>query len=71
VSNVAALEPWKDKRELADHLGCSPRWISYRAAEGMPHSIIAGRVKYKVSLVEPWLEARGLITHKGDQGEAA
>lgn len=71
MSNVASLEKWLDKRELADHLGCSVRWIDYRLASGMPHSIIAGRVKMKVSVVEPWLEARGLISHKGDQNGAA
>jgi hypothetical protein len=59
VGDVGHLEPWLDKRGLAAHLGCSVSWVEKRAASGMPHTVIAGRVKFKVSAVEPWLEARG------------
>jgi hypothetical protein len=64
--NVTPLEPWMDKRQLATYLGCGIRWIEYRLEAGMPNTIIAGRVKFKASRVEPWLEARGLIQERGD-----
>jgi hypothetical protein len=67
VADVAHLEPWLDKRGLAAHLGCSISWIEKRCASGMPHSLIAGRVKFRASTVEPWLEARGLLSHRGDR----
>ncbi len=28
-------------------------------AEGMPHVKIAGRIKFKASEIEPWLEEKG------------
>jgi hypothetical protein len=58
------LEPWLTKRRLAAYLGCSERWINYRMAEGLPHSLIAGRVKFRMSRVEPWLIANGYLEHR-------
>lgn len=68
MTSVAHLEPWLDKRALADHLDCSVRWIASRMAEGMPRAVIAGRVKFRASEVEPWLESHG---HLKREGEAA
>lgn len=62
---LVALEPWLDKKALAEYLGCSVRWIEYRRAEGMPHAMIAGRVKFKVSAVEPWLADHGYLRDEG------
>jgi hypothetical protein len=56
---VTYLEAWLDKRALAGHLGCSERWLEYRAREGMPSWKIAGRVKFRPSEVEAWLIANG------------
>jgi hypothetical protein len=64
--NVTPLEPWLSKKQLAAHLGCGVRWLEYQCAAGLPHTIIAGRVKFKASIVEPWLEARGLLQHRGE-----
>ncbi len=63
--NVVPLEPWLDKRALAAHLGCGVRWIELRVAEGMPSAMIAGRRKFRVSEVEPWLERAGHIERGG------
>ena len=52
---------WLDKRGLAEHLCCSVRSIQVALAEDMPHAVIFGRVKFRVSEVEPWLEARGYL----------
>jgi hypothetical protein len=49
------IEPWLDKKGLAEHLGCCERWIEYRMREGMPAWKIAGRIKFRVSEVEAWL----------------
>lgn len=67
--NVHPLEPWLDKKALAAYLGCGIRWVEYRADEGMPHALIAGRCKFRPSEVEPWLEQRGYLEHR--RGEAA
>jgi hypothetical protein len=63
---VAHLEPWMDKRRLAAHLGCSVSWVEKRSAEGMPHSLIAGRCKYRASQVELWLERHGYLEQRGE-----
>lgn len=60
------LEPWLDKRALAAHLSCSIRSIQTALTEGMPHAVIFGRVKFRVSQVEPWLEANGHLMRVGD-----
>lgn len=69
MAEVVHLEPWLDKKHLASHLGCSVRWVELRQADGMPHAVIAGRVKFRASEVEPWLEAHGHLQRRG--GEAA
>jgi hypothetical protein len=66
VSQVVHLESWLDKHALAAHLGCSVRWIAYRMDEGMPHALIAGRVKFRPSEVEPWLEQHGHFKRRGE-----
>ena len=66
IGQVTVLEPWVDKKELAHLLDCSVSWIEKRMAERMPHAIIAGRVKFKVSQVEPWLFRRGLMEQRGE-----
>lgn len=35
--------------------------VEYAHAHGMPHRRIFGRPKYRVSIVEPWLEQHGYI----------
>ena len=58
-------EPWLDKRDLAEHLKCSVRSIQTALSEGMPHAIIFGRVKLRVSEAEPWLEEHGYLVRVG------
>ena len=62
---IITLERWLDKRGLAEHLSCSVRSIQTGLAEGMPHAVIFGRVKFQVSEVEPWLEAHGYLVRHG------
>jgi hypothetical protein len=59
-------ERWLDKRALAEHLACSIRSIDLAVKDGMPHAIIFGRRKFRVSEVEAWLEATGRLTLRGD-----
>jgi hypothetical protein len=54
-------EPWLDRKKLAAHYSCSVRSIELALAEGMPHAIAFGRVKFQVSAVEPWLVEQGYI----------
>lgn len=60
------IEPWLDKRQLAAHLACSLRSLEHALAEGMPHAVIFGRIKFRVSEVEPWLQANGHLTRCDD-----
>ena len=64
--STTVREPWVHKHALAHHLGCSVRWIEYRLEEGMPHALIAGRVKFRASVVERWLADRGYLEQRGD-----
>jgi hypothetical protein len=57
-------EPWVDKHALAEHLSCSRRWLAERLAEGLPHAVIAGRVKFRVVAAERWLVQHGHIEHR-------
>jgi hypothetical protein len=59
-------ECWRDKHGIAEHFSCGIRWIEARMAEGMPHTFIAGRAKFKVSEVEPWLDRHGYIEWGGE-----
>jgi hypothetical protein len=61
AGEVANREPWLDKKRLILHLSCSERWIEYRMEEGLPHARIAGRVKFRISEVERWLEQHGYL----------
>lgn len=65
-----AFEPWLDKRGLARHLMCSVRWVEARMADGMPHVRMAGRAKFHLSEVEPWLQAHGHIERRGEAAAA-
>lgn len=57
-------ERWRDKHGIAEHFSCGVRWIEDRMAEGMPHTYIAGKAKFKVGRCESWLDAHGFIEHR-------
>ena len=59
-------EPWLDRKKLAAHYSCSVRSIELALAEGLPHAIAFGRVKFQVSAIEPWLEQHGYIERRVD-----
>jgi hypothetical protein len=54
-------ELWLPKRELAQALGVSVRWIEQRMVEGLPHREIAGKRVFRISTVESWLATRGYL----------
>lgn len=60
------MSAWLDKRGLAEHLACSIRSIETAVADGMPHAVIFGRVKFQVPDVEAWLEHTGRLQRRGD-----
>jgi hypothetical protein len=51
-------DPWMSKRELAEALGFSVRWVEYRVREGMPHRVFGGRLRFQRVAVESWLDER-------------
>jgi hypothetical protein len=60
-AEARGAEPWLDRQALAEYLGCSVRSVELRMAEGMPAWKVMGRVKFKVSEVEPWLKENGFM----------
>jgi excisionase family DNA binding protein len=54
----SGTEPWLSKRQIAEHVGFSVRWIELRVAEGMPHRRMGNRLRFQRSTVEDWLEER-------------
>jgi hypothetical protein len=52
-------EPWLRKRELADYIRKSTRWIEQKHHEGLPSVMIGGERRYKPSAVERWLFGLG------------
>jgi hypothetical protein len=59
MSEITMIEPWLDKRGLAEYLSCSLRSIETALAEGLPSTRIFGRPKFKPSEAEAWLEEHG------------
>jgi hypothetical protein len=59
-------ERWRDKHGIAEHFSCGIRWIEARMVEGMPYTYIAGRAKFRISEVEPWLDSHGFIERSGE-----
>jgi phage terminase Nu1 subunit (DNA packaging protein) len=53
-------EPWMDKKQLAQHLGFSVRWVELRVREGMPCERWGKgrRLRFRSSEVEDWLRGR-------------
>ncbi len=50
-------EPWVTRRQLADHLQVTARWIELQHRQGLPHLRRGGIVRYRISDVEAWLLA--------------
>lgn len=61
----ALLEPWLDKAGVAAHFGCCTKSIDLAVRDGMPHAVIFGRRKFRVSEVEAWLENTGRLERQG------
>lgn len=61
------IEPFVDRDELATALGhaVQERWLRYRIRDGMPHYLIAGKIRFRVSEVVEWLERHGHIERRG------
>lgn len=55
VRDVYEPEPWMTKRQLANHLSMSVRWIEMRVREGMPMVHFGNRARFRASQVENWI----------------
>jgi hypothetical protein len=51
-------KPWVTKRQLADHLSVTPRWIELQQLLGLPRWSTSGMSRYRISEVEAWLRKR-------------
>ncbi|HEV3094974.1 MAG TPA: hypothetical protein VGY30_10725 [Solirubrobacteraceae bacterium] len=71
-SNVVRFPALRDtiitKKQLAAHLGHSPRWVELRVKEGMPvlpSTDRHGRRRYELSACEQWIAKRPARTPGG------
>ena len=55
----SSRERFVTKREVAEHLAFSARWVELRVAEGMPSYRFGGRRRFRISEVERWLRQHG------------
>ena len=62
---VSGQERYLTKQELAAHLGCGTRSVEGAMKRGMPHSIIFGKAKFRLTDVEMWLESSGDLEPRG------
>jgi hypothetical protein len=51
------------KRQLAEHLQVTPRWIEMQHRFELPRLHRGGIVRYRVSEVEAWLRVAPTIDH--------
>ncbi len=51
-------EPEVSKRQLADRLGYTTRWVELRVREGMPSRMVGAQRRFRASDVEHWLKER-------------
>jgi hypothetical protein len=67
-ANVTQLEPFVELDELSDFLGhaVKERWVRARVAEGMPHHLIGGKIRFRLSEALPWLERHGHVQRRGE-----
>ncbi len=51
-------EPEVSKRQLAERLGYSTRWVELRVREGMPSRMVGAQRRFRASDVEQWLKEK-------------
>lgn len=59
-ADFSNTEPLLSKAELAERLGCSPRYIERLIAEGAPHKVKGVRKMFKETAVRNWIARRDL-----------
>lgn len=59
TGNLYVLEEWLDRKQLAAYLGVSMSSVDNLTRDGMPHSKILGKRRFRASLCEAWLRERG------------
>ena len=61
VAPPSAAEPWVGVADVAEHLGCRPQRIydlvSRRATSGIPHRKEGGRLLFRLSQIDVWIES--------------
>ena len=54
-------EPWVGVADVARHLGCRPQrvydLVSRRATSGIPHRKEGGRLLFRLSQIDAWIES--------------
>jgi hypothetical protein len=57
----ASAEPWVGVAKVAQHLGCRPQrvydLVSRRATSGIPHRKEGGRLLFRLSQIDSWIES--------------
>lgn len=47
---------YMDRKETAEYLGISPRWLANNVRTGPPHAKVGALVLYRLSDVERWMK---------------
>ena len=47
--------PLVGRKQLADHFGFSPRWVSQQVANGAPHFRMGGSLRFQIPVFADWL----------------
>jgi Helix-turn-helix domain len=59
--SAGRVEPWVGVGDVARHLGCRPQRIydlvSRRSASGIPHRKEGGRLLFRLSQIDQWIES--------------
>jgi hypothetical protein len=47
--------PLVGRKQLADHLGFSPTWVSQQVAKGAPHFRMGGSLRFQIPTFVEWV----------------
>jgi hypothetical protein len=64
---IETRERWVTKRQLADHLQVTRRWIESQQPLGLPYLRMGGMNRYIVSEVETWIRERYTSTARREE----
>jgi phage terminase Nu1 subunit (DNA packaging protein) len=59
LAEVVPLEPWVDKKTIANHFGVSWQTVDRWRQRGCPHKRIGNAVRFRLTAVDAWFQKEG------------